>query len=315
MATLVTGGYGHIGSWVCHELAGKGERVIVSGRSRHHVSYLEELEDRIDFFPADVLDYASIFRMFKHYAGQIEGIIHIAGIMGGPHFATNPHYHIRVNTMGTLDMLEAARIFGIKKFVYCSSGSVYGPRDDVPTEATPMSPGDVYGAAKASAELFGLQYANEFGLDFRALRVYFAYGPGHLPSELYPLYDAVFGCLQGKTSVTLEAGADQAIDFTYVRDVAHTMALLYQAKATRYRQYNVSSGVYHKIPETIDIVSRAGGCPVAHEIGPGRIMPRGPSLDSERLRRELGWEPQYSLEQGVKEYAEWIDQTRSLRTR
>ena len=123
MAVLVTGGYGMIGSWVTHELAQRGYRVIISSRSRHKVSYLKKFEDQIEFFKADVLDYASLFGLFEAYRGEIDGIVHIAGLMGGPYFATNPHLHIRINTMGTVDLLEASRIFGIKKFIYYSSTS------------------------------------------------------------------------------------------------------------------------------------------------------------------------------------------------
>lgn len=312
MYVLVTGGLGHIGSWVCHELVQRGKKVITVGHSPRRLSlnYLQELGDKIEFFRSDVLDYASIFRLFRKYDAQIEGIIHIAGLMGGPFFATNPHYHIRINTIGTLNYLEAARIFGIKKFVYVSSGSVYGPRDDVPTEDDPMAPGDVYGAAKASAELLGMQYANEFGLDFRAGRVYFAYGPGHLPSELYPLYIAVFGSLEGQTKVELDAGADQMVDFTYIRDIANAMALIYEAPKLKHRQFNITSGSYQRLPELIEIVSRYARISVEKKIGPGRLMPRGPSLDSTRLREELGFKPKYSFEEGVEEYAEWIKMMR-----
>lgn len=311
MAVLVTGGYGMIGSWVTHELAQRGRKVIISSRSRHHLSYLDGLEDRIEFCKADLIDYASLFRLFKEYDGEIDGIVHIAGLMGGPYFATNPHYHIRINTMGTVDLLELARVFGVGKFVYCSSGSVYGPRDDVPDETEPMSPGDLYGAAKASAEFFGLQYANEFGIDFRAVRVYFAYGPGVMPSDLYPLYSAVFGSLQGRRQVKLEAGADQAIDFTYLKDIAHAMVLVYEARETKHRQYNVTGGTAYPIPELIQKVAEYAGVSVEVEVGPGRMMPRGPSLDSTRIREEFGFEPQYNLEQGVKEYAEWINQVKA----
>jgi nucleoside-diphosphate-sugar epimerase len=305
MKVLVTGGMGHIGSWVCHTLAQKGKGVLAVGRSRRPLDYLEGLEDRIDFRKADVLDYAAIWRLFKEYRDQIEGIIHIAGLMGGPQFAKNPHLHVRINTMGTLELLEAARTFGINRFVYISSGAVYGQGDSVPTENDPMAPSDLYGAAKASAEFFGLQYGNEFGLDFRAVRVYFAYGPGRLPSELYPLYSAVFGGLEGNTRVNLEAGADQSIDFTYIKDIANAIVLVYEAQALKHRQYNISSGTYYRIPELIDIVGRYGAA-VETEIGPGRIMPRGPSIDSSRLREELNFAPQYTFEEGVREYAEWI---------
>ena len=306
MAVLVTGGYGHIGSWVTRTLVERGTDVIVLGRSRHRHSYLQGLDDKITFFRADILDYASTFRLFKERDGEIEGVIHIAGLMGGPHFATNPHANIRTNTFGTLDTLEACRVFGVRRFVYVSSGSVYGARDDVPDESVPVSPSDVYGAAKASAEFLGLQYANEFDLDFRVARVYFAYGPGHRPSELYPLYQAVFGPLEGQRRIVLPAGRDQAIDFTYVRDVAQAIVLLYERPATRHRLYDVSSGWYAPIPELIDCVARVAGVEVEADIGPGRIMPRGPSLDSTRIREELGFSPQYTFEEGVREYGEWI---------
>jgi nucleoside-diphosphate-sugar epimerase len=293
---------------MCHEIARQGGNVIVIDRSRRRLSYLEGLGGYIAFEPADVLDHASVYRIFKEREGRIEGIIHVAGLMGGPFFATKPQYHIQINTMGTVGMLEAARIFGVGRFSYISSGAVYGPRDDVPTESDPMAPGDLYGAAKASAEFFGLQYANEFGIDFRAVRVYFAYGPGRLPSELYPLYNAVFGCLEGRTRVELPAGSGQAIDFTYVKDIARAILMVYDAPTLKYRQYNATSGVCHKLPQLIENVSRIAGKPVALDIGPGRIMPRGPSLDSSRLREELGFAPEYDLDRGVNEYSDWIRQ-------
>ncbi|MHC5034689.1 MAG: NAD-dependent epimerase/dehydratase family protein, partial [Planctomycetota bacterium] len=294
--------------WVCHELAKDDRDVIVVDRSSRRLSYLESLADRIEFAPADLLDYASICRIFEEHKGRIEGIIHVGGLMGGPHFATDPRHHIRINTMGTVDMLEAARTFGVDRFVYISSGAVYGPREDIPSETDPMAPGDLYGAAKASAEFFALQYANEFGMDIRSVRVYFAYGPGRLPSELYPLYKAVFGCLEGATEVELPAGADQAIDYTYIRDIARAILLVHDAPEVRHRQYNVTSGTYHRLPELIQRVSGIVGRPVTMKIGPGKIMPRGASLDSSRLREELGFAPEYDLERGVTEYLEWIRQ-------
>jgi len=306
MQVLVTGGFGHLGSWISHELLKKGKKVLITGHSPRVLSYLAEYQDRIEFRPVDVLDFASICRLMKEKEGRLEGIIHIAGLMGGPHFASNPHHHVRINTMGTLNFLEACRIFGLERFVYISSGSIYGPRNDVPLESDPLTPGDLYSAAKSSCEFFGLQYASEFGLDFRALRVYFAYGPGRRPSELYPLYSAVFGSLEGRTRVELPAGADQKLDFTYVKDIALAARLVFEADKLKHRQYNVTTGTYYPVPEIIRTVARLAGVSLEMEIGPGLIMPRGPSLDHTRLRQELGYAPQYTLEKGVLEYAAWL---------
>ena len=94
MPVLVTGGLGHIGSWVCHELVKRGQSVIVTGRSHRRVSYLEGMEKQIKFVPADVVDQASIYRLFAEQKGAIEGVVHIAGLMGGPFFASNPRHHV-----------------------------------------------------------------------------------------------------------------------------------------------------------------------------------------------------------------------------
>ena len=306
MSVIVTGGFGHIGSWVCHELIKRGHTIIVADRARRDVSYLQGMEDRITYVPVDTLDQASLYSLFMEQHSSIEGVIHIAGLMGGPLFSQKPRHHIDINTMGTVNMLEVCRLFDVKRFVYISSGSVFGVRDDIPMEYDALTPADVYGAAKASAELFGIQYGNEYGLDFRAIRVYFAYGPGRYPSELYPLYNAVFGCLAGDTSISLPAGADQSIDYTYLADIARAICLLYEKEDVLHRQYNVSSGVCTNIPELIRTVAECAGVKVELSIGPGRIMPRGPSIDSSRLREELGFSPEYDIIKGVQEYAEWI---------
>jgi len=287
-------------------LVKSGRKVIATGRSSRRLSYLEGMEDSLKFVKADVLDPASFYRLFVEEKGAIDGVVHIAGLMGGPLFATNPRHHIRTNTMGTVDMLEISRLFGVRRFVYISSGAVYGIRDSVPFEHEPVSPGDLYGAAKASAEFFGLQYANEFGLDFRALRVFFAYGPGRLPSELYPLYGAVFGCMEGKTKISLPAGADQSVDFTYVKDIARAVLLILETPNLKHRQYNVCSGTWYRIPELIQKIADQVGVSVDLSIGPGRIMPRGPSLDSTRLKEEFGFGAEYDLEMGIREYAKWM---------
>ncbi len=315
MAVLVTGGYGHLGSWVSHDLLAQGKEVIIMGRSQHRLDYLEPYQDRITFFGCDVLDYGGIYRMFKTYEKDIEGIIHIAGLMGGPGVAKNPHYNLRINLMGTLEMLEAARTFGVKKFVYISSGSVFGKRSDIPRDDTPLTPSDLYGSSKASSEMVGLQYANEYGLDFRVLRIYFAYGPGHLPSELYPLYQAVFGALEGMREIKLDAGGDQALDFTYARDCSQAILLLYHAATTKYRQYNSAGGSWATLPELIRIVNKYAPHPAKVELGPGLLMPRPPSIDFTRLREEFGYKPKYTFEEGVKEYAEWVNKTMKARGR
>ena len=291
MSVLVTGGFGHIGSWVCQHLVDRGHEVLALDRSRRDLSYLQDPEGKISHIPIDVLDQAGLYRTFLEYKDSLEGVIHVAGIAGGPYFARNPRQNIYLNVMGTVNVLEAARLFNLKRFIYIGSGAVYGVRDNIPMEDEPLTPGDVYGAAKSSAEFIGIQYASDFGLDFRSLRVYFAYGPGRFPAEVTPIHEAVFGSLTGQTRISMAAGADQSIDFTYIKDIARAICLLYEAPELKYRQYNVSSGVCYPIPELIERVAAYAGVELDLSIGPGRLMPRGPSIDSSRLKQELNFEP------------------------
>lgn len=306
MAVIVTGGFGHIGSWVCEYLVNQGHEILALDRARRDLSYLKGVAEKITHIPIDVLDQAGLYRTFMEHQGNIDGVIHIAGIIGGPIFAQNPRQNVYLNVMGTVNMLEVARLFKPRRFVYISSGAIYGIRDNIAREDEPLTPGDLYGAAKSSAEMLGVQYAAEFDVDFRSVRVYFAYGPGRLPAEVTPIHQAVFGSLTGQDTVTLAAGADQSIDFTYIKDIARAVGLVYEAPELKHREYNVSSGVCYPIPQLIDTVAKYAGVEMNVSIGPGRIMPRGPSIDCSRLQQELGFKAHYDLEAGVKEFAEWI---------
>ena len=88
MKVVVTGGFGHIGSWASHYLVQAGHEVLAVDRSKRDLSYLAGMEDRITHVPVDVLDQAAMYRLFREE--EIDGVIHVAGIIGGPIFAANP---------------------------------------------------------------------------------------------------------------------------------------------------------------------------------------------------------------------------------
>lgn len=306
MAVVVTGGYGHCGTWIVKKLIEEGKDIIIFNRSERKIDFLEKYSNKIKFFKGDVQDKTSILSLFNEHDSEIEGIIHVAGLAGGPEFYKNPLLSININTIGTLNLLETAKIYGKKKFIYISSGSVYGERSDIPKESDPVSPSDLYGACKASTEFLGLQYASQYDMDFRAVRIYFAYGPGRMPSELYPLYQAIFGPLQGLRPNKLDSGRDQEIDFTYVGDVAKAIVAIYMAEHSKYKVYNVASGTPHKVKDIIELIKNYTESPLIDEIGSGKSYLRGPSLDITRISEEFGFKADYSIENGIREYAAWI---------
>jgi nucleoside-diphosphate-sugar epimerase len=132
------------------------------------------------------------------------------------------------------------------------------------------------------------------------------YGPGKFPSRFINLYKVAFGALEGFRGLRLEKGADQQLDFTYVEDVARGVALLYRATHLKHKIFNIATGVGNSVGKVAELTQKYTHFPVEVEIGPGKIMPRFEALDISRAMEELGYQPNYSLEEGIKCYADWL---------
>jgi nucleoside-diphosphate-sugar epimerase len=323
MAILITGGYGQLGSWLAREFAESGEDVLLFDIFERRLDYLAGFEDKITFVRGSVLDFPRIVEVFKGGGpgmkggspgipgARIDGIVHTVAVMATPEFWQNPHSSVSMNVMGTLNLLEAARIFGVKKFLYASSGAVYGEVEERANELKhPMNPSDLYGASKAAAEHIGRQYANHYGIDWRCARPFFFFGPGKLPSEQPFLFRNLLGPLEGLEGLHLEKGADQRLGFTYVKDTARGVALLYRAGSLRHTTMNFSSEVPVSFPDMVRLAQKYSAKPTEVKMGPGKLFRRGETLDISLAKEELGFKPRYGVEDGMREYAEWIGRNR-----
>jgi nucleoside-diphosphate-sugar epimerase len=306
MTVFITGGHGHIGSWAAYFLAKEGERVILFDVSPHAPDHLDEVSEQIEFVQGDVMDIPRLTDVFQQHKGEIDGIIHTVGIMGEI-VQTNPHYHVTLNVAGTINVLEIARLFDIPKVVYTSTGAVYGAVPGIVSEDDyPPNPSDLYASTKASCEYIGQQYANTFGFEFRIARVYFCYGPGKLPSTFVRLYQLAFGALEGLTDLQADKGADQKLDFTYIEDAARGTALLYQAQGLKHNIFNIATGEPNSVGRVVELAQKYSPFTVKVELGSGPLMLRCEALNITRAREELGFEPKYSLEEGIQRYAQWM---------
>jgi nucleoside-diphosphate-sugar epimerase len=306
MAVFITGGHGHIASWSAYFLAKEGEQVILYDTEPTAPDHLTEVSKNITFIKGDVLDFPRLTDVFKTHGSEIDGILHTVGVMGEL-VLENPYGNVRLNIGGTHNMLEIARQFEISKVVYTSTGAVYGAvSGTVSEDQYPLNPCDIYGSTKASCELLGQQYANAFGFEFRISRVYFCYGQGKWPSRFIRLYRLAFGALEGLEDLIMEKGADQKLDFTYIEDAARGTSMLYQAKAVKHNIYNIATGVATSVGRVAELSRKLSAFPVKVELGPGELMQRCEALDISRARKELGFEPKYSVEEGIRKYADWI---------
>ena len=306
MAVFITGGHGHIASWTAYFLAKEGEKIILYDTNPVAPDCLNDVSENITFIKGDVLDFPHLTDVFTQYKAEIDGIIHTVGIMGEI-VLENPHRNVALNIGGTHNMLEIARQFEIPKVVYTSTGAVYGAvAGTVSEDKYPPNPSDLYGSTKASSEFLGQQYANSFGFEFRISRVYFCYGQGKLPSNFIRLYRLAFGALEGLDDLTMDKGADQKLDFTYIEDAARGTVLLYQAKKLRHNIFNIATGVPNSVEKVAKLAQKCSPFQVKVELGAGELMQRAEALDISRAKEELGFEPQDDIETGIQKYADWM---------
>jgi nucleoside-diphosphate-sugar epimerase len=306
MAVFITGGHGHIGSWAAKYLIGEGEEVVLFDTNPVVPDCLKPVAGKLRFLQGSVMDFPQMADVFRRYRDDIDGIIHTVGVMGEL-VLENPHGNVNLNIAGTNNVLEIARQFEIPKVVYTSTGAVYGEVSGIIAEdAAPVNPSDLYGATKASCEFIGRQYAQTFGFDFRIARVYFCYGAGKLPSRFIRLYRLAFGALEGLAGLEMDRGADQQLDFVYIEDAGRGTALLYQADAPPHSIYNIATGVPTTVGRIAELAQHYSPFDVSVTLGRGPLMKRCEALDITRAREELGFEPRYDVEAGIRHYAAWM---------
>jgi len=318
---LVTGGVGVIGVRVVRKLLERGIEPLVYD-FRPDFSLMPDLVGRFEFVAGDVTDFGSLSRVVREQ--HIERIVHLAAFID-PDMGKNAFRSFNVNTHGTVNLLEAARLGGIARFVHASSRAVYGetphgvggPGYKPLDEEHPKHPVSAYDVTKLAAEQMGKLYRDLHGMQFAALRFAGIYGPGKqarhgkmsLRSRL--VEDPVAG-----KPVRLERGGEQLDDIIYVDDVAEALVQAAMAERLSHDAYNIGSGKGQTLREFADAVRAA--VPAADiEIGPG-LNPAGfevhyySILDIARAREDLGFAPKFGLADGVRDYVRSVQAMRIL---
>ena len=307
MSVLITGGNGHVSSWIAYLLAKEGRRVISFDFNPTPPPILDSVRNQVEFVQGDVLDFALLTHVVNSNRDSLEGIIHTAALMHTD-LTANPHRNLSINWNSLLNVLELARIFNIPKVVYTSTGGVYGGVSGVvQEEKNPAAPEDLYSVTKYSGEMLGLQYQSEFGVDFRVARIFFVYGPDRLPSRFFPFYKACFGPLEGLKGVKLDIGGDQKLDFTYVEDAARGVLLLLDGNNLTHKVFNISTGTGVSLFEVLELSQKHSRLDSDIQMGPGEFTNRPEALDNTLAKEELGYQAQYSIDDGIKAYAKWLN--------
>jgi UDP-glucose 4-epimerase len=314
MRILVTGGVGVNGSWVTRKLLERGHAPVVL-ENRADYSLLPDLEGKFELVLGDITQLESLTAIFKQR--RIERVVHMAAYFT-PTMEDEPFVQFSVNGMGTVVVLEAARLAGVERVVYTSSRGYYGetPRGVGEPGYVPIRedlvprPRTVYDVSKNASEGMGRNFARVYGLQFAALRFSGIYGPGKMARHAHTSLRSrlIEDPFAGK-SVHLPDGGDQLDDMIYVDDIAEAIVLATLQPKLAYDAYNIASGEGHTLREFAAAVrAEIPGADI--EIGPG-TRAYGPHhsyaiFDITRATTDLGWAPRFPIAAGVHDYVETL---------
>lgn len=307
MNILVTGGAGYIGSHTVRALEKAKHRVVVyDDLSKGHRA---AVKDSI-FIKGSLFDTVLLGATFEKYS--IEAVIHFAAFSCVGESMEKPQEYYHNNVEGSLSLFETMVSHGVKKLVFSSTAAVYGEPQTTPiTEDMPKNPTSVYGRTKLSVETaLAEHYSRIFGLNYIALRYFNAcgaddagdIGEDHAPeTHLVPLILQAY--LGQRTGIKI-FGADYPTpdgtcirDYIHVNDLsdAHVLALEALNRGHGSDVYNLGNGKGFSVQEVIDAAEIVTGRPIHREIIERRAGdPAVLIASAEKIRRELGWIPQYT---------------------
>ena len=309
---LVTGAGGFIGSHLVERLVQDGHRVRAfiryNGRDdRGHIESLPaDVQAEIEVHRGDLKDPAAVLRAVE---GQ-EWVLHLGALIAIPYSYQNPLDVVQTNVVGTAHVLEACRACTtLERVVLTSTSEVYGTALRVPIdEGHPLQGQSPYAATKIAADALGESYYRAFGLPVTILRPFNTFGPRQSARAIIP---TIISQALARPVVRL-GRLDPRRDLTYVKDTAAGFVAIAGCDAALGRAVNIGRGQDISIGELVETIGRRLGRPIRVESDKQRVRPAASEVErlqaGTALARNLwGWQPRYSLEQGIDETIAWVE--------
>lgn len=305
---LVTGCAGFIGSFITEALLAKGAQVL--GIDNLNTGSLENIkrllkDKNFEFSKADFCNKSKLSKLVDQ-----SNYIYHAAVRGIGLSADNPLLELKVNTEGTLLLLELMRKSKVKKLVFASSASVYGDTPHMPEKETdstfPLSP---YGVSKLAAERYVITYHRLYNLPVVALRYFNVYGPKQRWDSLYGGVVSIFlyNALHNKP-LPVYGDGKQTRDFTYIDDIVRATLSAFENEKAIGNVINISAGKEHTIKELAQVVKKVSG---KEDLKIKHIEKRLIDNINRRFgdislaKKLLNYTPSTNLEQGLKKTYEW----------
>jgi len=315
MNFLVTGGAGFIGSHVCEQLLQEGHSVWAfddlnsfysPDLKRRNLRDIQSLAKPFEFIQGDLIDRAAVEELFA--SAKFDQVIHLAARAGVRPSLEEPALYQRVNVEGTVNILEAARLHGIKKIIIASSSSVYGVNSKVPfAESDPIfSAISPYAASKLACEALGHVYHHVYGLDVVMLRFFTVYGPRQRPDLAIRKFATL---IQAGKPIPVFGDGSTARDYTYITDLlAGVMACT--KREFGFEIFNLGESETVKLSRLIELLENA--------LGKKAVIDRKPPqpgdvpltcADISKAGQILGYHPTVKIDRGIPLFVNWLRQS------
>lgn len=308
MHYLVTGGAGFIGHHLVLKLLDEGHLVTVVDSMNDYYdpaikeARLKRFPSTVEIHRTDISNRVALETVFKN--GNFDAIAHLAAQAGVRYSLEFPEVYVQSNYVGTFNILDLAKQYGVKKVVLASTSSVYGTSTNMPFVETELAPEpmSIYAATKRATEFLGATYHHLYKMDVICLRFFTVYGPWGRPDmALFLFTDKI---LKGE-SIDVYNNGNMRRDFTYVDDIVSGFSLALE-KVKGYEIFNLGNGTPVDLMEFIHVIEKELGLQAIINfmpIQPGDVP--ATSANVSKAKELLGYQPKVSVPEGVKNFVKW----------
>ena len=302
MRILVTGGAGFIGSHVVDRFVGLGHEVAILDNLS--TGQREFVNPKARFYEADITDAAAVERCVAEWKPVV--VDHHAAQIDVRHSVDDPVFDARTNILGGLELLQACRRHGVRKFVYASTGgALYGEGRQLPaTEAHPINPESPYGASKHALEHYLYLWKVLHGLDYTVLRYPNVFGPRQNPHGEAGVNAIFIGLMLHGTRPRIFGSGEAQRDYVYVEDVVEANVLALERGSGE--MVNIGTGIGTSVNQIFrELKSILGFAeePLYEAARPGEVQKI--YLDASRAKQVLGWTPRTAFRAGLEKTGAW----------